>query len=136
MHVGVSSESRITDSELDDIAASRDRGAEQEARRDLLRHPIYKMIRNAQGGFVPSRAELDELKLPTQNRAALEAAIKKLTSLREAGEFGEAHQAYEAMGIELVESLPADMQASDYLAADEPLDTRGPDELAADVARW
>ena len=116
-------------------AQRREREAAQEARRDFLRHPVYRTLEASGAGSRPTGPELDALGLSVSGRQGVETAIAKLTSLREEGRFSDADDAAFDLAEEIVGGLPKQQRLSTYLEVEE-LDERGPDELADAVRRW
>jgi hypothetical protein len=120
---------------LEEGTAHREREEAHAARKDFLRHPVYKTLMSVQAGEIFNGLELDALRLGARNRAQLDSSIATLTEMRDRGEFGKAQDEAHELAAKVVDSLPEVQQVSTYLDEKE-LDERGPAELAEAVTAW
>ena len=120
------------DQQMDDAATRR---AETERRREVLKHPVFKAVRDAGSGSVPTAAELAKLDLSPTDRQKVDAALTEIAETRASQDFQRAGDIAFDHAVKIVDKLPANQQQADYLEVEE-IDERGPRELAEAVRSW
>lgn len=113
--------------------AQAERAAETERRREVRRHPVFKAIRGAAGGVVPTEDDLDQLELPAGDRHSVEKALDEIAAARESGLYQKGHLIATQYAHQITDGLTGDQRKADYLDRPEP-DDRGPAELAEAVS--
>lgn len=99
-----------------------------------MRHPVHALLaHHAYFGTLPNADELDELKLDTEHRQAVNDAAAEAQKIRGTGNRGQANEYALEAAFDIVADLPAEQRDPNYGHTDPLADVSDPDQLAEAV---
>lgn len=102
----------------------------------ITQHPIYKLLRQSSSrNWERDDAAINALGLSKQARSQVANAARLANAVALDGAMQDAEQLAADRAEEIIEALPEEQQAPDYLDIDDE-EPDGPEALAARVGRW